>query len=362
MKMFNEKVIYWLSPVVTGEGQLKKSTLRVLSLLFIAALASFPVLRSSYVQKANSLSLEPTTIPPSMTLLAAGARWAAQNGNSTLYIDWEDNYLAHGNTDGVNWGPWPQETDMKNWTDSVGYMLNQSGLNVTFAGDIPTDLTEYNLLVIEAYWAVTPSNLEGVRQFLADGGGVVLLAGVPEYFRCYCKDWWTYLCPTDNLSLGMDEIFACDGNYYNTGGYANVTVDSPFGTTLMAGDTLYEGPGFSYASVVNPYDGSQVIAQWNPGLYGMSNDGLTVAFAYTYQYDSGRVYYQATYTPLDPPNAIPGDINADGKVSLADLVILANAYGSSPGQINWNPKADLSFNGNVDLLDLVILADHYEQP
>lgn len=341
---------------------MRKSTLRVLSLLFIAVLASFPMLRGSNIQRANSLSLEPPTIPTSMTLLAAGARWAAQDGNATLYINWEDNYLAHVNTDGVNWGPWPLETDMQNWTDSVGYMLNQSGLNVTFAGDIPTDLTGYNLLVIEAYWAVTPSNLESVRQFLADGGGVVLLAGVPEFFRCYCKDWWTYRCPTDNLSFGMDEIFACDGNYYNTGGYANVTVDNPFGTSLVAGDTLFEGSGYSYASVVNPYNGAQVIAQWNPGLYGMGDYGLTVAFAYTYQYGLGRVYYQAAYTPLDPPNAIPGDINADGKVSLSDLVILANAYGSRPGDIKWNFKADLSFNGNIDLPDSVILADHYGQP
>jgi hypothetical protein len=56
---------------------------------------------------------------------------------------------------------------------------------------------------------------------------------------------------------------------------------------------------------------------------------------------------------------IPGDINGDGKVSLADLVILALAYGSKPGDAKWNPNADIDGNGVVGLTDLVILALHY---
>jgi hypothetical protein len=296
-----------------------------------------------------------------MTLLAAGAKWAAQNGNSTLYIDWEDNYLAHASTDGVNWGPWPNETNMKNETDSVYYMLTTAGLNVTLAGDFPSDLSPYNLLVIEAYWAVTPANLAAVRDFIANGGGVVLIAAVPEYFRCYCKDLWPYRCPTDNASLDMDEIFACDGNYFNTGGYANVTVDNPFNTNLLSGDALFEGTGHSYASIADPYNGSQVVAQWNPGLYGFDDYNMTVAFAYTFQYGLGRIYYQASYTPLDPPTRILGDIDGDGKVSLKDLVIFAYAYSSRPGEARWNPACDLGFKGVIDATDLSILASHYGQ-
>ena len=61
------------------------------------------------------------------------------------------------------------------------------------------------------------------------------------------------------------------------------------------------------------------------------------------------VYYQA----------IPGDLNGDGKVGLDDLVILAQAYGSRPGDPNWNPVADIDGDGVVGLSDLVILAQHY---
>jgi parallel beta-helix repeat protein len=58
---------------------------------------------------------------------------------------------------------------------------------------------------------------------------------------------------------------------------------------------------------------------------------------------------------------IPGDLNGDLKVSLADLVILAIAYGSRPGDTGWNPKADIDGNNVVGLSDLVILANHYGQ-
>ena len=54
---------------------------------------------------------------------------------------------------------------------------------------------------------------------------------------------------------------------------------------------------------------------------------------------------------------IPGDL----KVSLADLVILAIAYGSRPGDTGWNPNADIDGNNVVGLSDLVILANHYGQ-
>jgi hypothetical protein len=58
---------------------------------------------------------------------------------------------------------------------------------------------------------------------------------------------------------------------------------------------------------------------------------------------------------------ISGDINGDFKVSLSDLVLLANAYCSIPGDAKWNPNADINGNGVVDLADLVLMANHYGQ-
>jgi hypothetical protein len=58
---------------------------------------------------------------------------------------------------------------------------------------------------------------------------------------------------------------------------------------------------------------------------------------------------------------IPGDLNGDLTVGLQDLVILANAYGSRPGNLNWNANADIDNYGVVRLSDLVIMAIHYGQ-
>jgi outer membrane protein assembly factor BamB len=58
---------------------------------------------------------------------------------------------------------------------------------------------------------------------------------------------------------------------------------------------------------------------------------------------------------------IPGDLNGDFKVNLADLTILAGAYGTRPGDAKWKANADIDGNGAVGLVDLTILAYYYQQ-
>jgi hypothetical protein len=54
-----------------------------------------------------------------------------------------------------------------------------------------------------------------------------------------------------------------------------------------------------------------------------------------------------------------GDINGDGVVNILDAILLANAFGSVPGNSNWNPKADLNGDGVVNILDAIILANNW---
>jgi parallel beta-helix repeat protein len=67
---------------------------------------------------------------------------------------------------------------------------------------------------------------------------------------------------------------------------------------------------------------------------------------------------------------VPDDIDGDGEVGLADLVLLATAYEShcadynypgEPASTKWYPNADVNNDGIVNLQDLVILAQHYGQ-
>jgi hypothetical protein len=52
---------------------------------------------------------------------------------------------------------------------------------------------------------------------------------------------------------------------------------------------------------------------------------------------------------------ILGDINGDGVVNVLDVIMQAAAFGSTPKDSNWNPRADLNDDGIVNILDAIIL-------
>jgi hypothetical protein len=56
---------------------------------------------------------------------------------------------------------------------------------------------------------------------------------------------------------------------------------------------------------------------------------------------------------------IQGDFNKDGDVNLGDLIILASAFGTSPGNPQWNPVCDLDGDGAVGLYELGVLSMNY---
>ncbi len=56
---------------------------------------------------------------------------------------------------------------------------------------------------------------------------------------------------------------------------------------------------------------------------------------------------------------IPGDINGDKKVNILDAIMLANAFASRPGDLNWNPDADINGDNVVNILDAILLAGHF---
>jgi hypothetical protein len=53
---------------------------------------------------------------------------------------------------------------------------------------------------------------------------------------------------------------------------------------------------------------------------------------------------------------ILSDLNSDGTVNILDIFIVANAFGSRPGDENWNALADLNMDGTVNILDIFAVA------
>lgn len=58
-------------------------------------------------------------------------------------------------------------------------------------------------------------------------------------------------------------------------------------------------------------------------------------------------------------NLKSADINDDAIVNILDMAIVGAAYGSEPGDPNWNPLADLNNDTIVNMLDLSHVALHY---
>ncbi len=232
------------------------------------------------------------TSAPSLQLLGGAAKWAARDGATALFVNWKDNWLAHHLTDGASWGPWPTEQWMDNTAATIIQTLNESGFTVERAGDIPADLSGYSLVVLQAYWAAEPRYEPLIRNYILNGGGVVVFEGVAPYFVVYCKDWWPYRLGGDNLAPIQDWFGA--GHYWNDHGTATLAVDYPFGLPMRQGDSIYQGTG-NLAMVTMLQSDTTLVANWNSGS----------AFATAHEYGLGRVYFQAAYyvapTPPPPP-------------------------------------------------------------
>jgi subtilisin family serine protease len=54
-----------------------------------------------------------------------------------------------------------------------------------------------------------------------------------------------------------------------------------------------------------------------------------------------------------------GDVNNDHKTDIKDVLTVAKAYGSIPGDWNWDPRADIDINKKVDIKDMLLVQKHY---
>lgn len=110
-------------------------------------------------------------------------------------------------------------------------------------------------------------------------------------------------------------------------------------------------------TTLDPGTGGTVTLWWNTTTLGYGNYTVQVFMPpLPFQIDTTNNNFTTTAAVT-----IPGDLNGDFTVGLSDLVLLAQAYGSRPGDFKWNINADIDGNGVVGLSDLVLLATHYGQ-
>ncbi len=100
--------------------------------------------------------------------------------------------------------------------------------------------------------------------------------------------------------------------------------------------------------------GNYTIANVEPGTYDIAfkaSHWLRVVVL-------GVVVENADVTGVDVA-LLNGDIDGDNEVSLFDFGELVSAFGSAPGDANWNPDADLDGDEDVSLFDFGILVRNF---
>jgi hypothetical protein len=75
---------------------------------------------------------------------------------------------------------------------------------------------------------------------------------------------------------------------------------------------------------------------------------------------AGTNYWVDTVSVLlNQGGRLPGDVDDDNDVDLADLAGLLGAYGTCEGDPDYDPNADFDADGCVDLSDLLTLLNNY---
>jgi hypothetical protein len=129
--------------------------------------------------------------------------------------------------------------------------------------------------------------------------------------------------------------------------------EEAFNITLYANTTVI--CTFTNISLISGNSNTMTFT-WN--TTGFAKGNYTI-WAYAWSVPGETDTFDNTFTDDVVTVTIPGDLDGNFAVQLVDLVTLAKAYGSKPGEPNWNPNADLDDNHIIGLTDLVIMAKNY---
>jgi hypothetical protein len=125
-----------------------------------------------------------------------------------------------------------------------------------------------------------------------------------------------------------------------------------FNVTIYANATKIS----SQQVTLDPAETKMLTYTWDTTLYPYGNYTLTaIADIVSGEIDVAENTYYYGWMFV----TIAGDIDGDGDVDIFDIVIIADAYGSSEGEPKYNAICDIDGDGDVDIFDVVIAAGNY---
>jgi hypothetical protein len=178
-----------------------------------------------------------------------------------------------------------------------------------------------------------------------------------------------YVYPSSYTPSKVGEIFQIQVKIYQVWKLFSYEFKLGFNITQMQCVNAAQGnffPASSSNSIIqiNNTEGYiSINCTLKPGIKPINGNGIllfvnfnaTYGVPYPKTRETSQLHIYETYLN----RYFAGDIDKNTKVGLSDLVLLAKAYGSKPGDPHWDPEADLDKNDAVGLSDLVILSKVY---
>jgi parallel beta-helix repeat protein len=147
----------------------------------------------------------------------------------------------------------------------------------------------------------------------------------------------------EGYTLNINVIVTNKGNCIET-----------FNLTLYANTTVIE------TKQITLINGASTTLTFTWNTTGFAKGNYTI-WAYAWPVQGETETIDNTSTDVIVYVRIPGDLNADTYVNVKDAVILGAAFGSKPGDSNWNPNADINSDNIINVKDAVIQGVHFGQ-
>ncbi len=142
----------------------------------------------------------------------------------------------------------------------------------------------------------------------------------------------------------------------------NVTVENQgsfaetFDVTAYASDLLNSYPIGTTSVTLNSGENTVVTFTWD--THGFAFGNYTV-WAQAQPVVGETETGDNSYTDGSVTVVHIGDVNADNKINILDIVRVAIAFGTKTGDPKWDPNADLNDDGKINILDIAIIAIHF---
>jgi len=248
---------------------------------------------------------------------------------------------------------------------NISEILIENGFGIIYVDDIPVDLSNYSLLILNKENPYKIQEVESIKNFIQKGGGAVIIGKDPKFLA------------GDNEDLSSIKEWFGAGWYDSDCGYATTAFNHPFGGDLVLNDIV------DYSMIENCNSNS--IFDLKPEATLISKWEIhNRIHSFIHSFGQGRIFYYAGEPGhCDDPgypnseilenglylfeegliwagnkNYLKGDFDFDGDVDGNDLAIFASEFGRT-NCYELKCLGDFDNDGDVDGLDLAIFSINF---